>query len=199
MHLIVKYSLRFFTFNTFQSALGGGGGGSKTLPATPLTNFVAGMLAGVTEAILIVTPFEVVKIRLQAQLGLDKAQLKYRGPLHCAYTVARKEGITALWKGVGPTIVRNASNQACNFMSYDWIKRNLWFRDGRTELQPWQTIVTGAAAGAIGPLLNGPMDVVKTRLMRQERVPGQLPKYRNMIHAISVIVSQIARARVCIS
>ena len=33
---------------------------------------LAGLGAGVTEAILIVTPFDVVKIRLQEQHGLDK-------------------------------------------------------------------------------------------------------------------------------
>lgn len=38
----------------------------------------AGLGAGVSEALLIVTPFEVVKTRLQQQRGTDKALLKYR-------------------------------------------------------------------------------------------------------------------------
>lgn len=38
----------------------------------------AGLGAGVSEALLIVTPFEVVKTRLQQQRGVDKALLKYR-------------------------------------------------------------------------------------------------------------------------
>jgi solute carrier family 25 citrate transporter 1 len=37
----------------------------------------AGFAAGITEALLIVTPFEVVKIRLQQQKGLAKDKLKY--------------------------------------------------------------------------------------------------------------------------
>lgn len=37
----------------------------------------AGFAAGITEALLIVTPFEVVKIRLQQQKGLAYKQLKY--------------------------------------------------------------------------------------------------------------------------
>jgi len=37
----------------------------------------AGFAAGITEALLIVTPFEVVKIRLQQQKGLAYSQLKY--------------------------------------------------------------------------------------------------------------------------
>lgn len=37
----------------------------------------AGFAAGITEALVIVTPFEVVKIRLQQQKGLAYNQLKY--------------------------------------------------------------------------------------------------------------------------
>lgn len=39
---------------------------------------VAGFSAGITEALIIVTPFEVVKIRLQQQKGMAKDSLKYR-------------------------------------------------------------------------------------------------------------------------
>ncbi len=38
----------------------------------------AGFGAGITEALLIVTPFEVVKIRLQQQTGTGKDALKYK-------------------------------------------------------------------------------------------------------------------------
>lgn len=38
----------------------------------------AGFAAGITEALVIVTPFEVVKIRLQQQRGMSKELLKYR-------------------------------------------------------------------------------------------------------------------------
>lgn len=38
----------------------------------------AGFAAGITEALVIVTPFEVVKIRLQQQRGMSRELLKYR-------------------------------------------------------------------------------------------------------------------------
>lgn len=38
----------------------------------------AGFAAGVTEALVVVTPFEVVKIRLQQQKGLTKELMKYK-------------------------------------------------------------------------------------------------------------------------
>lgn len=39
---------------------------------------MAGFAAGVTEALCIVTPFEVVKIRLQQQKGMAKDKLLYK-------------------------------------------------------------------------------------------------------------------------
>lgn len=56
--------------------------------------FLAGLGSGITEAVLIVTPFEVLKIRLQQQKGLDKAQLKYHGPVHAARVIVAEEGVT---------------------------------------------------------------------------------------------------------
>ena len=87
------------------------------LSTLPLGHFVAGMGAGALEAVAIVTPFEVVKIRyherdvadagcisvlvrLQAQLGLQKSQLVYRGPVHAATQIVRQEGILAMC-GIG--------------------------------------------------------------------------------------------------
>ena len=45
---------------------------------TNTARLTAGLGAGVAEALLIVTPFEVVKTRLQQQTGTNKALLKYR-------------------------------------------------------------------------------------------------------------------------
>ena len=43
---------------------------------------MAGFSAGITEALIIVTPFEVVKIRLQQQKGLAKEHMKYHVRFH---------------------------------------------------------------------------------------------------------------------
>lgn len=46
-----------------------------------LSNFrraSAGFAAGITEALVVVTPFEVVKIKLQQQKGTSKELLRYR-------------------------------------------------------------------------------------------------------------------------
>ena len=52
-----------------------------TLQNGDLSNFKragAGFAAGITEALVVVTPFEVVKIKLQQQKGTSKELLRYK-------------------------------------------------------------------------------------------------------------------------
>lgn len=148
------------------------------------------MAAGLTEAVLIVTPFEVVKTRLQQQIGL--ANLKYRGPVHCAATMVREEGAASLWKGCTPTMIRQGSNQAFNFMCFAMFNRFIWGKregDGRS-LPPWKTFLNGLVAGAVGPCFNSPVDIIKTRLMAQRSVPGEQRKYTSVVGTVRTIVAE---------
>jgi solute carrier family 25 citrate transporter 1 len=75
---------------------------------------VAGLGAGTTEAVVVVTPMEVVKIRLQAQqhsLADPLETPRYRNAGHAVYTIVREEGISALYRGVSLTAIRQATNQ----------------------------------------------------------------------------------------
>lgn len=75
---------------------------------------VAGLSAGVTEAVAVVTPMEVVKIRLQAQQHslVDPLEIpRYRNAAHAVYTIVREEGFVALYRGVSLTALRQATNQ----------------------------------------------------------------------------------------
>ena len=44
---------------------------------TEARRLLAGFCAGITEALIIVTPFEVVKIRLQQQRGMRREDMRY--------------------------------------------------------------------------------------------------------------------------
>lgn len=70
---------------------------------------IAGLAAGVTEAVAVVTPMEVIKIRLQAQHHSMADPLdipKYRNAAHALYTVVKEEGIGALYRGISLTALR---------------------------------------------------------------------------------------------
>lgn len=186
-HLTLKYTLRMGSNAVFQSAFKD----SKTGKISNQGRLMAGFGAGVLEALAIVTPFEVVKIRLQQQRGLSPELLKYKGPIHCARMIIREEGLFGLWAGAAPTVMRNGTNQAAMFTAKNSFDVLLWKKhegDGKV-LQPWQSMISGFLAGTAGPVCTGPFDVVKTRLMAQSRGRGEL-KYKGMVHAIRTIYAE---------
>uniref|UniRef100_A0A060TI63 ARAD1D36432p n=1 Tax=Blastobotrys adeninivorans TaxID=409370 RepID=A0A060TI63_BLAAD len=162
-----KMALRFSTYEFLKRKLAPSDGS----PISAGRTFVAGVGAGITEAVVVVNPTEVVKIRLQAQAHsmADPVNTpKYRNALHCAYTVARTEGLSALYRGVTLTAARQASNQGVNFTVYSTLKKKLETLQPQYEKLPsWQTSIIGLISGALGPLSNAPLDTIKTRMQRE--------------------------------
>ncbi|KAK9124543.1 hypothetical protein Sjap_014145 [Stephania japonica] len=186
-HLTLKYTLRMGSNAVFQTAFKD----AETGRISNQARLVSGFGAGVLEALMIVTPFEVVKIRLQQQRGLSPELLKYKGPVNCAIMIVREEGLRGLWAGAAPTVMRNGTNQAAMFTAKNAFDVVLWKKhegDGKV-LQPWQSMVSGFLAGTVGPICTGPFDVVKTRLMAQGS-SGADAKYKGMIHAIRTIYAE---------
>ena len=148
--------------------------------------YVAGLAAGVTEAVAVVTPMEVIKIRLQAQHHSMSDPLdvpKYRNAAHALYTVLKEEGVGAIYRGVSLTALRQGTNQAVNFSAYTEFKALLQriqpaYNDA--ELPSYQTMFIGLVSGAMGPLSNAPIDTIKTRLQRTPAEPGETALSRIM-------------------
>ena len=151
----------------------------RLLQYSPTESPLAGLAAGITEAVAVVTPMEVVKIRLQAQHHSMADPLdipKYRNAAHATYTVIKEEGIGALYRGVSLTALRQGTNQAVNFSAYTQFKSLLQqyqpaYHD--SELPSYQTMVIGLVSGAMGPLSNAPIDTIKTRLQKTPGQPGE--------------------------
>lgn len=174
-----------------------------------------------TEAVAVVTPMEVIKIRLQAQHHSMADPLdipKYRNAAHALYTVVREEGFGALYRGVSLTALRQGSNQAVNFTAYTYLKE--WLQQvqpqygaggdamhvgGTGHLPSWQTTLIGLVSGAMGPLSNAPIDTIKTRLQktpaeegtsawrRITKISGDMFKYVKPYHQHSPQNSPIRR------
>ncbi|KAG9416634.1 hypothetical protein AC1031_001025 [Aphanomyces cochlioides] len=184
-HVVLKNGTRFYFNAIYRKLLSDQNG-----QVTSFKEFIAGALAGATEAVLIVTPFEVVKTRLQGQTIVPGEIPKYRGTIQSTLTIIKTEGPMALWKGCAPTIGRQGLNQACSFWSNTYMKKNLWqLKEGET-LSPWKSLVTGMLGAIPGPCINCPMDVVKTRLMAQENGKGVSGKYTGMFQAIGLIARE---------
>ena len=160
--IVPKMAIRFVSFEQYKDLLATYTPLGRSTSAT----FTAGLASGLTEAILVVTPAEVCKIRMQSQFHsmADPAQMahrKYKNVFQTAVTIAREEGIGALYKGVIPTMLRQGCNQAVNFTAYNLVKKTLLEKQQLTELPSWQALIIGGFSGGMGPLVNNPLDVVK--------------------------------------
>lgn len=172
--IVPKMAIRFTSFEAYKQQLADKESGSVSGQGT----FFAGLAAGITEAVAVVTPMEVIKIRLQAQHHSMADPLdvpKYRNAAHALYTVVKEEGAGALYRGVTLTALRQGTNQAVNFTAYTYFKEVLrtWQPQHEGENLPsYQTTVIGLVSGAMGPLSNAPIDTIKTRLQKTPAEPG---------------------------
>jgi len=121
---------------------------------TVAKNFVAGLGAGVSEAIIIVAPVETVKTKC---IEMDLPFVK--GFKHIIAT----EGIGGIYQGAFATALKQGSNQGLRFMWFNEYKR-IVTNDGEKATTPLIGLLGGMSAGCFSTLGNNPFDVVKTRM-----------------------------------
>lgn len=117
-------------------------------------NFVAGLGAGVCEAIMIVAPVETVKTKC---IELNKPFVS--GFQH----ILKTEGIGGVYQGAAATALKQGSNQGLRFMWFNEYKR-IVTNDGEKKMTPLLGLFGGMSAGCFSTLGNNPFDVVKTRM-----------------------------------
>jgi solute carrier family 25 oxoglutarate transporter 11 len=147
----------------------------------------AGLAAGGLAA-MIGNPADLSLIRMQSD-GLKPKELRanYKSVVDALMRITRNEGITALWAGAYPTVVRA---MALNFGQL------AFFSEAKNQLQPYnlspqsRTLAASAIAGFFASFFSLPFDFVKTRLQKQTRAPdGTLP-YKGMFDCFQKVARQ---------
>merc|ERR1712096_110726 len=106
--------------------------------------------------------FDHLKVRLISDQRKKSPQ--YRGLVHAASSILRQEGISGLYKGLTPTIIKQGSNQAIRFSAMETLRK--WYTGGdQTKPVPKPFVALfGALAGGASVVGNTPIDVVKTQM-----------------------------------
>lgn len=128
----------------------------------------AGCATGVATT-AITTPIELVKARLQLQYNRAGEAARYRGFGHCMASVAREEGVRALFRGSVVTLWRDVPGTGAWFLANEVTKRLLVPAGGsKSDLGPGALLFAGGMAGIANWLAIFPLDVIKSRLQTDQ-------------------------------
>ncbi|KAI4603947.1 putative mitochondrial 2-oxoglutarate/malate carrier protein [Pestalotiopsis sp. 9143b] len=138
----------------------------------------AGLGAGGIAA-FIGNPADLALIRMQSDGLKPLAERKnYKSVVDALTSISRAEGVTALWAGAAPTVVRAMALNLGQLAFFSEAKAQLKARTQWSSRA--QTLTASAVAGFFASFLSLPFDFVKTRLQKQQRGPdGKLP-YKSM-------------------
>lgn len=157
---IPKVSIRFFAFDSLKKKVSKGNG-----KLTTYQNFYCGLLAGMTEAIVIVTPAETLKVKLVNDQLLNTGN-QMKGFFRSCYTIIKRQGLSGTYQGLLPTMLRQGSNQAVRFAIFGNLQTLFKKQDGTDPI--WSAPVAGCAGGFVSTYVNTPVDVIKSKLQSLE-------------------------------
>ncbi|KAK3292554.1 mitochondrial carrier domain-containing protein [Chaetomium fimeti] len=148
----------------------------------------AGLTAGGLAA-MIGNPADLALIRMQSDGLKPLAERKnYKSVIDALGSIAKSEGVGALWAGAAPTVVRA---MALNFGQL------AFFSEAKAQLKTrtdWSangvTLSASAIAGFFASFFSLPFDFVKTRLQKQSKGPdGKFP-YNGMADCFAKVAKQ---------
>ncbi|KAL8605806.1 hypothetical protein ACOMHN_066526 [Nucella lapillus] len=116
---------------------------------------VSGATARVWAASLI-SPVEMVRTKMQSE------QLTYSAVRQAVRNTIRTSGVLALWKGLGPTLLRDVPFSAMYWLGYESMKAEVLRVQGTPELSFTQSFMAGASSATIVAVMTLPFDVIKT-------------------------------------
>ncbi|XP_027856861.1 mitochondrial 2-oxodicarboxylate carrier isoform X2 [Xiphophorus couchianus] len=172
-----KRAVKFFTFEQYKKVL------SLTSLSPGVALSAAGLGSGLTEAV-IVNPFEVVKVSLQANRDSFTEQPS-------AFAQARRiiesdgYGLRGLNKGLTSTLGRHGVFNMIYFGFYFNVKDAIPANPDPT-LEFLRKFAIGLTSGTISSIANIPFDVAKSRIQGPQPEPGAI-KYRTCFQTMSLV------------
>ncbi|PPQ69798.1 hypothetical protein CVT24_003074 [Panaeolus cyanescens] len=137
-----------------------------------LIGSAAGMVSEVVEY-----PFDLAKVRLQAQLLASSSSQtpRFNGPVHCLVQTWKDEGFRGLYRGIPAPLVGSMAETATLFVAYasfQHIVRKVSaqfdpHKPSSAPLSMLQTGIAAAGAGFVASFVLTPIELVKCRMQVQ--------------------------------
>jgi len=132
------------------------------------------MIGGAFNALatsLILSPFELVKCRLQME-GVG-AKVKRTGSLKLARAIIKEEGIRGLYRGYSLSLLRDVPGLAISLGAFQFTRRKLHETWGD---KTYNSLISGAVAGGSTWLFIYPQDLIKTRIQTTKQTAMKVIK-----------------------
>lgn len=99
-----------------------------------------------------ISPLEMVRTKMQSK------KLSYREVAIAIQQLVKTNGILSLWRGLGPTLLRDVPFSSIYWASYEFLKQS--FDQRQPSLQ--FSLTAGAVSGSVAAITTLPFDVAKT-------------------------------------
>jgi len=122
---------------------------------------------------LFVSPFDVIKTRLQMKI---ESNLAGGSPIPYKYSnnptarkilanILKNEGAKSLWRGLTPSIILALPNNIIYFTTYDYLKQNISTRKEEFDIEPeYIPLLVGPIARFSAVCLTAPMELIRTHM-----------------------------------
>jgi solute carrier family 25 oxoglutarate transporter 11 len=149
---------------------------------------LCGLTAGAIGA-SVGSPADLALIRMQADATLPEAARRhYKNAFHALTRISKDEGVLALWKGAGPTVVRAMALNMGMLASYDQSVE--FFRDNMSFGEIPTVIGASAVSGFFASACSLPFDYVKTQIQKMQPGPdGKYPYTGSLDCAVKTLAS----------
>lgn len=144
----------FTVYDGLKSWLGFESGHANDMKSILTTIFASGTAR--TMSIALVSPLDLIRTKLQSQY------LTYPELGRCLKSGFQAEGVYSLWRGVGPTILRDVPYAIMYWTNYELLKTQVMKVCNVTEPTVAMTFWCGTASGVFASIITTPFDVVKT-------------------------------------
>lgn len=160
----------------------------RTLLFSQLT---AGAIAGLANVVLL-SPLEVVKVRLQAQARASSSAAaalpyRYHGLAHALRVMWRQEGWRSYYRGINASLWAFVPNWAVYWVSYEALKRRM--TPANTQTPPPVHVLSAIGAGAGTAVATAPLWTLKSRLQTEIAVGAKRRRYKSVWSGLRRIVA----------